>query len=68
MHATVTRVDVAPGAVVAAGQRLLVLEAMKMEADVLAPMAGTVAELPVSAGMAVEGGQLLVRLQPGGDA
>jgi oxaloacetate decarboxylase alpha subunit len=59
---------VSPGTVVTSGQRLLVLEAMKMETDVLAPMAGIVAELPVSAGMAVEGGQLLVRLQPGGDA
>jgi acetyl-CoA/propionyl-CoA carboxylase biotin carboxyl carrier protein len=68
MHASVTRIDVSPGTVVTSGQRLLVLEAMKMETDVLAPMAGIVAELPVSAGMAVEGGQLLVRLQPGGDA
>ncbi|MEB3237120.1 MAG: biotin carboxylase N-terminal domain-containing protein [Candidatus Sericytochromatia bacterium] len=68
MHATVTRVDVAAGDAVTAGQRLLVLEAMKMETDVVAPVAGIVAELPVVAGTAVEGGQLLVRIQPGGEA
>lgn len=67
MHATVTRVEVAVGESVGVGQRLLVLEAMKMETDVVAPVAGVVAEVAVAPGAAVEGGQLLVRIRPGGE-
>jgi acetyl-CoA carboxylase carboxyltransferase component len=47
------------------GSPLLVLEAMKMEHEVLAETAGVVAEVAVAVGDAVEEGQLLLRLSPG---
>ena len=59
MPGRIVKLLVEPGQEVAEGQGLLVLEAMKMENEVAAPRSGTVRELPVSAGDAVEGGQLL---------
>jgi acetyl-CoA carboxylase carboxyltransferase component len=47
------------------GSPLLVLEAMKMEHEVLAETAGVVAEVAVAVGDAVEEGQLLLTLSPG---
>jgi acetyl-CoA/propionyl-CoA carboxylase biotin carboxyl carrier protein len=49
---------------VAAGQSLLVVEAMKMEHVISAPHAGTVAELDVTPGTAVAMDQVLVVLAP----
>jgi acetyl-CoA/propionyl-CoA carboxylase, biotin carboxylase, biotin carboxyl carrier protein len=46
----VTAVRVSLGDEVAAGTPLLVVEAMKMEHVLTAPVAGTVTELPVTAG------------------
>ncbi|TYB41712.1 acetyl/propionyl/methylcrotonyl-CoA carboxylase subunit alpha [Actinomadura chibensis] len=62
MPGTVVRVETEPGADVAEGQTLLVLEAMKMEHRVAAPAAGTVAELNVAAGQRVESGAVLAVL------
>ncbi|RMF76124.1 MAG: biotin/lipoyl-binding protein, partial [Acidobacteria bacterium] len=59
MPGRVVKLLVEAGQEVAEGQGLLVLEAMKMENEVTAPRAGTVERLPVAAGDAVEGGQLL---------
>jgi propionyl-CoA carboxylase alpha chain len=53
---TVVRVDVQVGDVVAAGQPLIWLEAMKMEHVVRAPAAGTVTDLPVPLGGQVSQG------------
>ena len=39
---------------------LLVLEAMKMETEITAPAAGTVATVLVAPGDAVQGGQALI--------
>ncbi|MHB8241361.1 MAG: carboxyl transferase domain-containing protein [Solirubrobacteraceae bacterium] len=50
---------------VPAGAALVVLEAMKMEHEVLADSEGVVAELSVALGDAVEEGQLLLLLRPG---
>jgi acetyl-CoA carboxylase carboxyltransferase component len=50
---------------VGAGSALVVLEAMKMEHEVLAETDGIVRELAVSIGDAVEEGQLLLTLTPG---
>jgi 3-methylcrotonyl-CoA carboxylase alpha subunit len=50
------------GDAVKAGDRLLVLEAMKMEHRMTAPFDGTVESLPVAAGQQVTEGTLLVRL------
>jgi pyruvate carboxylase subunit B len=62
MPGLVVRVQVAAGDVVAAGQGLLVLEAMKMENELRAPAAGLVASLAVQPGQPVEKGQVLVEL------
>jgi acetyl-CoA carboxylase carboxyltransferase component len=50
---------------VGAGTPLVVLEAMKMEHEVLALVDGVVASLDVAVGDAVEEGQLLARIEPG---
>jgi acetyl-CoA/propionyl-CoA carboxylase, biotin carboxylase, biotin carboxyl carrier protein len=49
----VTVVQAAVGEQVEAGTPLLVVEAMKMEHVLTAPVAGTVTELPVTAGQQV---------------
>ncbi len=66
---TVSRVLVAIGEVVAQGQPLLVVEAMKMEHTIRAPHAGTVVRLAVSAGDRVTEGLRLADLsEPSADA
>ena len=64
MPGKVTAVDVSQGDKVAKGQRLLTLEAMKMEHALTAPFEGTVAELSATAGAQVSEGTLLVRVEP----
>ena len=59
MPGTVVGVAVEVGAEVAAGQPVLVLEAMKMQHTVSAPYAGTVTEIDVSAGVQVAAGEVL---------
>jgi len=54
---------VTAGEAVVAGQRLLVLEAMKMEQALLAPFDGTVAELSAVAGGQVAEGTVLARIE-----
>ena len=46
----------------AAGARVVVMEAMKMEHTITAPAAGTVTEIRVAAGEQVDGGALLAVL------
>ncbi|QNJ95514.1 pyruvate carboxylase [Mycolicibacterium fluoranthenivorans] len=58
--AGVVTVGVAVGDAVEAGQTIATIEAMKMEAAITAPKAGTVARVAVSATAQVEGGDLLV--------
>jgi biotin carboxyl carrier protein len=62
MPGKVVAVLVEVGAAVERGQGLLVIEAMKMENEIAAPRAGTVAELRVRPGQAVEQGELLARI------
>ncbi|WP_200306194.1 acetyl/propionyl/methylcrotonyl-CoA carboxylase subunit alpha [Streptomyces adelaidensis] len=64
MPGTVTVVKVAVGDEVAAGQSLLVVEAMKMEHVVAAPHAGTVTELDVTPGTTVAMDQVLAVVAP----
>lgn len=58
----VVRVLVEVGQPVEAGQPLLLLEAMKMESNVTAPISGTVAKILVVGGESVKKGQPLVLL------
>ena len=59
MPGKVVAVLVATGAAVTRGQGILVIEAMKMENEVVAPRDGTVQELRVKSGQTVEAGELL---------
>ena len=63
MPGLVVSVAVAPGDVVAAGQPLVVIEAMKMQNPVRAPRAGRVGRVLAAAGALVEGGDALVELE-----
>jgi biotin carboxyl carrier protein len=63
MPGLVKAVVVTEGEQVAKGQRLLVLEAMKMENDINAPAAGTVTRIEVVAGAVVEGGKPLISIE-----
>ncbi|MFF0218879.1 acetyl/propionyl/methylcrotonyl-CoA carboxylase subunit alpha [Streptomyces vinaceus] len=67
MPGTVTVVKVAVGDKVAAGQSLLVVEAMKMEHVISAPHSGTVTELDVSPGTTVAMDQVLAVVTPDED-
>ena len=67
MPGKVIAVDVAEGDTVTKGQRLLVLEAMKMEHALTAPFDGTVEELKVSAGAQVQVEALLARVEKAQD-
>ena len=64
---TVVKVAVAAGDLVAAGDTLVAIEAMKMEHEVRAPAAGTVTEVHVGAGEQVEAGRLLVVVDEAGE-
>ncbi|MBL3570205.1 acetyl-CoA carboxylase biotin carboxyl carrier protein subunit, partial [Rhodovulum visakhapatnamense] len=59
---TTVSVAVSVGQSVAAGDPLLVLEAMKMNTDIRAPQAGTVSALHVAPGATVTEGQVLLVL------
>jgi len=67
MPGLVRVVDVAAGAQVKAGDRLLVLEAMKMEHALRAEADGTVAEVMTNAGDQVTAGAALVRMDASDD-
>ena len=62
MPGTVLRVAVAPGDKVSKGQTLLVLEAMKMENEIMAPADGVVQDVNVSQGVSVNAGEILITL------
>ena len=64
MPGKVVRIDVQVGDAVTAGRTLLVLEAMKMEHQVVAPVSGTVVEVFVGVGQQLDHGQALVRVDP----
>jgi biotin carboxyl carrier protein len=56
-------VNVAPGVVVKRGAVLLILEAMKMENDIMAPVDGTIKAVNVSVGSSVNTGDVLVVIE-----
>lgn len=62
MPGNILDVKVSNGAVVKAGQVLVILEAMKMENEIVAPQDGTVASINVNKGDTVEAGQTIITL------
>jgi acetyl-CoA carboxylase biotin carboxyl carrier protein len=63
LHAVVWKIEATPGQAVTAGDKLMILETMKMEIPVAAPRAGTVTALLVKEGDEVAEGQPLAVLQ-----
>jgi 3-methylcrotonyl-CoA carboxylase alpha subunit len=66
MPGRVIAVAVAAGDAVTKGQKLVTLEAMKMEHSLVAPFDGTVVELDAEAGAQVSEGKLLARVERAG--
>ena len=62
MPGTILKVNVSNGQAVKKGDVLMVLEAMKMENEILAPNDGTVSSVGVSQGASVESGTVLCTL------
>ena len=62
MPGTVLQVKVKVGDAVKAGQAVVVLEAMKMENEIVVPQDGTIASVNVSQGASVNNGDVLVTL------
>ena len=60
MPGTILKVNVTQGQAIKAGTVLCVLEAMKMENEIMAPKAGTVTQVVVSKGATVDTGAPLV--------
>ncbi len=63
MPGTILSVNIAQGDAVKQGQVLMILEAMKMENEILCPRDGRVASISTSKGAAVESGTLLCVIQ-----
>ena len=63
MPGRIIAVEVAAGDIVTKGQKLVTLEAMKMEHSLIAPFDGTVAELNAELGAQVQVEALLVRIE-----
>jgi biotin carboxyl carrier protein len=55
----ILRIHAAAGAPVAKGDRILVMEALKMELPIVAPVGGTLKTIDVTAGQTVEAGDTL---------
>jgi acetyl-CoA/propionyl-CoA carboxylase biotin carboxyl carrier protein len=66
MQGTVLEVKVAEGDVVAVGQVICIVEAMKMENEVAAHVAGAVSDISVASGSPVAAGQAICVIRPEG--
>jgi acetyl/propionyl-CoA carboxylase alpha subunit len=64
MAGKLLRLDARLGDAVKAGQTLAVIEAMKMENELVAPLDGVVVELGQAAPSAVDKGALIARIEP----
>lgn len=60
MPGKILKILVAPGTPVTAGQLVLILEAMKMENEIFAPVAGTVQQIACKEGDSVNTGDPLL--------
>jgi acetyl-CoA/propionyl-CoA carboxylase, biotin carboxylase, biotin carboxyl carrier protein len=63
IQGAILAVRASPGQVVEAGQVLFIIEAMKMENEVLAPHAGTLADVRAALGQVIEAGMVLATYQ-----
>ncbi len=63
MPGTVIRIEKGEGQAVKAGDLVLVLEAMKMENEILAPADGTITNMNCTAGGTVAGGDVLFEVK-----
>ncbi len=62
MPGTILDIKVSSGATVNKGDVLVVLEAMKMENDIVAPQGGTIATINVAKGDSVEAGSTIITM------
>jgi biotin carboxyl carrier protein len=62
MPGTILSLNVKSGETIKRGQALIILEAMKMENELLAECDGTVREIHVTQGQSVQAGELLISL------
>ena len=60
MPGTVLKLNVAKGDTIAKGQTLLILEAMKMENEIISPTSGKVADVRVQKGQQVNAGDVMI--------
>lgn len=60
---TIVSIAVKPGQTVKAGQKVLILEALKMQNEIFCETAGTVKEVLVNEGAKVKAGQALVVIE-----
>ena len=63
MHGQLLSIDVAAGEAVQKGQRIAVLEAMKMQHEIIAPSDGCVVEVAASAGKQIGAGDVIMMLE-----
>lgn len=68
MAGNIWKIEVEPGQAVEEGDLLFILEAMKMECEVLAARSGVIADILVGKGDKVVAGQALLSFQDGADA
>jgi biotin carboxyl carrier protein len=64
MPGTIVKLLVQPGQTVGEGAGLFIIESMKMETEVAAPVAGTVAAIHIAAGQTVGMGEPLIDIEP----
>ena len=64
MVANVWKVVASPGDALAEGATICILESMKMEIPVEAPVAGTVTEVRVTEGSVVQEGDVIAVIEP----
>jgi biotin carboxyl carrier protein len=64
MHGQLLEVNVAEGDLVQKGQRLLILEAMKMRHEIVAGVSGKVLALKARAGDQLAANELIIEIEP----
>jgi biotin carboxyl carrier protein len=63
MQGSVWKVPHMPGDRVEAGDTVIILEAMKMENEIAAPISGTITSVLISEGQTVDSGDILLTIE-----